>query len=230
MAGKAIFFNNIQNDNMLNLIKRAPFFIAVLDEKGRVVFFNKEAERVTGCSFQSARDKDFIETFFSQETKEPFRTYFYQKNAKKTFIEPFVCVLLVKGQPARYMEWTGLRSQTSGNERLILIGKDLTESLTRISDLLSQTLHDINNSATFIIGNMPFLREAWSDIRSILDEQSQKQDSFEIARLPYSFFKEDYPQVIEDIETGCRRMKNIVAKFKEIEGIINEQKKSSARH
>jgi hypothetical protein len=65
-------------------------------------------------------------------------------------------------------------------------------------------------------------------MRSVLDESRPAHPDMEIARLPYEFFRNEYPQVLEDIETGCRRIRSVAARFKEIERMIHDEKDSRA--
>jgi len=217
----ADFPNEIQHDCLL----KAPFFIAVLNMQGSVVFFNKEAEEKIGCPLSSIRGKDFIDLFISPEKKESFRNHFFGCNGKEIPQKPYVCIFLSKDEKPHYMEWTGIREEHEGKSCLLLIGKDMTEIFSKVSGLLSQILHEVNNCTTFIIGNTPFLKEAWSDIQDIMDMYQKQNPDLEIARLPYDFFRQDYPQVIEDIETGSRRIRKVVSQFREIERMIHEQKK-----
>ena len=204
---------------------KMPFFISLLDEDENVVFFNKQAEKMTGLKAASVFGNNFTDTFILHETQEVFREYFFKSHLKKKTFKPFTSIFVTKEYKTLYLEWTGIRESLHGRDYLFLIGKELTDSFSAISGILTQIIHDMNNSATFVIGNVPFLRESWNDIKKHLDECYFNDPDLEIARLVYPFFKEDYPQMISDIETGCKRIKHVVAKFKEIERITAHVKK-----
>lgn len=212
-------------DKLFHFFQKVPFFVVALETNGRVAFFNTRAEAITGCSLSDVTGHDFIERFILQEKKETFRDYFFRANGAKAVFDPFPCILNSKELKPYYMEWSGIKEKSPGGDLLFLCGKDLSENLSIISHLLTRILHEINNSTTFIIGNIPFLKEAWQDIQKITDSYYKEHADEEIARLPYNFFKEDYPQVIKDIETGCQRIKKVVEKFQEIERMTHDQKK-----
>ena len=88
------------------------------------------------------------------------------------------------------------------------------ESIQNSKDLkfISEKLHKLNNSVTLISGNLPFLKESWKEIKPILEKLPSEK---EIARIPINDFFNEYDDVLEEIEIGCKKIMQIINEIKQ---------------
>lgn len=89
-----------------------------------------------------------------------------------------------------------------------------SEKLASLGQLVSGCAHEINNPIQFILGNMRIFHEAFQDIIPILDTLTEEDKEYTIARLKYPFFRENIPVLLEDMTTGAKRIRDIVADLK----------------
>ena len=94
------------------------------------------------------------------------------------------------------------------------------DKLASIGELVSGIGHEINNPNQFIRGNIKIIKQAFGDILPILDEYYKFHPDLKIAKLNYPFFLEHIMTLINDIEHGSERIKNIV------QGLRNFAKKN----
>jgi signal transduction histidine kinase len=101
-----------------------------------------------------------------------------------------------------------------------------SDRLASLGQLVSGIAHEINNPNTFIQGNISIISEAMKSILPILDEYAEKQDDFQVARLPYNYFRDNILTLIEDVTQGTERIKNIVNDLRTFarrdEGLLSE--------
>jgi len=101
-----------------------------------------------------------------------------------------------------------------------------SDRLASLGQLVSGIAHEINNPNTFIRGNMAIIAEAMDGILPVLDEYASQHPDFQIARLPYGFFRENIKVLISDMQHGTDRIMNIVADLRKFarkdEGLLNE--------
>jgi signal transduction histidine kinase len=84
------------------------------------------------------------------------------------------------------------------------------DKLASLGQLVSGIGHEINNPNQFIRGNIKIIRQALDDMLPIVDDYQKLHPDLRIARLPYSFFREHIMVLVNDMEQGSVRIKNIV--------------------
>jgi len=89
-----------------------------------------------------------------------------------------------------------------------------SEKLASLGQLVSGIAHEINNPIQFIQGNLHIFQEAFENIIPILDIYSENRQNLEIARLKYPFFKEHIQVLVNDMDKGSERIRNIIRDLK----------------
>lgn len=102
-----------------------------------------------------------------------------------------------------------------------------SDRLASLGQLVSGIAHEINNPNTFIRGNIKIIAEAMDELLPLLDDYAKKHPGFQVARLPYDFFRENIQLLISDMQHGADRIMNIVADLRKFarkdQGLLNEE-------
>jgi len=102
-----------------------------------------------------------------------------------------------------------------------------SDRLASLGQLVSGIAHEINNPNTFIRGNIKIVAEAMDELLPLLDDYAKQHPDFQVARLPYDFFRENIPLLISDMQHGADRIMNIVADLRKFarkdQGLLNEE-------
>jgi PAS domain S-box-containing protein len=97
------------------------------------------------------------------------------------------------------------------------------EKLTVLGLLVGSITHDINNPNSFISLNIPILRDYLNELLPIIDEYAEKRPGYELFGMPYPAFRADLLKLLDNVEHGSNRIKNIVSDLREF--VIKRQKR-----
>ncbi|MDD3803850.1 MAG: ATP-binding protein [bacterium] len=99
----------------------------------------------------------------------------------------------------------------------IMREKQLIESdkLATLGTLATGIAHEINNPNNFIMLNAQIMKTAWNDLEPILKKHYEKNGDFMLGGLPYSKSFQELAKMIDGVEQGSIRIKNIISGLKE---------------
>ncbi|HYA13477.1 MAG TPA: PAS domain S-box protein [Syntrophales bacterium] len=89
-----------------------------------------------------------------------------------------------------------------------------SEKLASLGLLVSGIAHEINNPNSFIVFNIPILREYTEKLLPIVDDYVKNYPDFELFGMSYQEFRKDIFKLLDNIEHGSRRITNTVSGLK----------------
>lgn len=127
--------------------------VVLLDPRGRIVLWNRECERVTGCAAAEAIGRPLWELFADPEDAGPFRNVF-EHLAPELFPWPCECRLRPRDGEPRLISWIFTALEEGGRIAYIAgAGVDVTERRWAEEDLLRshQTLRTLIEASPLAI-------------------------------------------------------------------------------
>lgn len=119
------------------LLEIAQAIVLLLDRDGRILFYNKYLERLSGIPFEEARGQDWFSTFLPERDHERIRALFGRGIRGET-VEGNVNPIRARGGSEHEIEWFGSLLR-NGEEivGLLSVGIDITEQL-RLKEQLAE--------------------------------------------------------------------------------------------
>ena len=90
-----------------------------------------------------------------------------------------------------------------------------SEKMTSLGILISSITHEINNPNSFIIFNIPILREYIESLVPIIDKYADEHPDFEICNMQYTDFRKDIVTILDNVEHGSIRINDFVSYLKD---------------
>jgi len=118
------------------LIDAAPVIVLVLDEKGRIVRFNRFLECVSGRRLESVRGGDWVSTFVAPRDQRRIRTL-QARNRAERIVRNQLCAIVTADGHERQIVWSSnVLSRAGGVPRgYLCIGEDVTDHLSAECEL-----------------------------------------------------------------------------------------------
>jgi signal transduction histidine kinase len=163
--------------------------------------FKDREDPCEGCgvpeAISSGKGKIFERTGFMDERRR-----------ERVFIYP---VSLKSGENCSVL----LRINDITEQRILEKQLVQSEKMSSLGTMVSSIAHEINNPNNFISFNIPILRDYVNEIMPIIDVYAERHPDFEMCRMPYSLFREDISTLLDNIESGSRRISRFISNLKE---------------
>ena len=191
-------------DDLTQLIDTANAPIIGIDALGKINEWNQSAERITGFTKEDTMGHDLVETFITDDHKEPVRDVLVRALAGDETSNYEFPLLTKSGETVHLLlNATTRRSSDASVLGVIGIGQDITARLEQeamlrhraklesIGSLTGGIAHDFNNLLTVISGNLMLLEPHDEDDAEILeDARKAALDGAELVRGLLAFSRQ----------------------------------------
>lgn len=90
-----------------------------------------------------------------------------------------------------------------------------SDRMTSLGIMASGIAHEVNNPNGMTLMNIPILQDSYNDALEVLDDCYETHGDFLLGGLPYSRMRDEIPQMLGDMLSGAKHIKNIVRDLKE---------------
>ena len=167
------------------------------------------------------------ECYQGKKKSSTFETIFVSGGGHTTPVEMYIAyVASTEGVDRFLIVVRDLSGRTIRDEKTALLQTQLlrAKKLESIGQLASGIAHEINTPTQFVVLNVEFLNEAFSDIAELIDEISKKTDSAPINKNDFeqlleekdwSYLQGEIPSALQQSKDGLERIRSTVLAMKD---------------
>lgn len=164
-----------QHNFISAVLGTAGALVVVLDTTGKIIYFNRTCERVTGYSFDEVRGRCFWELFLVPEEMDKVKAVF-EKLKGNEFPGGNVNYWVTKNGDRRLVEWSNtVLFNNDSVEYIIGTGIDITER-SKAEEKLRKLSHAVEQSPSSIIitdsrGNIEYVNARFTRLTGYIPEE-----------------------------------------------------------
>lgn len=168
---------NYKNAFLKEILDNAPYIIIVLDTQGKILFFNKYVENITGYSAKEVLGREWFEIFISSKNRKKLKKVFSSILEENKLFKSYENEILTKNNGKRIIKWSNNLIKRK-NSLILSIGEDITEKikteekliqhlaniqkLEALGTLAGGIAHDFNNILNIITGYLDIIKKKCS--------------------------------------------------------------------
>ncbi len=226
-----------QAEEQTRLIVRNAFdAIITMDARGEIMTWNPKAEAIFGLKKEEATGRNLSDTIIPHRFRDAYRKGLenFLKMGKGPILDkPFETTACYSDGHEFPVEITVSHTATGNDFIFIAIIRDISErrkaeeerkliqaklihtnKMTSLGTLVSGVAHEINNPNSFIMSNAQLFSDIWKDVSHVLDRHYEKNGDFPVGKLSHSELQEHVPRLLNTINKGTERIKQIVDSLK----------------
>jgi len=221
-----------ESENKFRLLAEITPGAIFIHRGEKIVYANQATEIITGYSLVELKGMNFWEIVSPgyQEQQKQLGSNLLQGQAPQNRSE---ITLEKKNGDQCWVQMISKSFDFEGTAAVMVTAVDITEvkraqqmekrhqqqlmqadKMISLGNLVAGVAHEINNPINAIMVNTPVLEDIWEKLRPIADRYYEKNENFEIGRIPYT----DIPTSIADLFSG------ITDSAKRIETIVDDLK------
>ncbi|HOJ49374.1 MAG TPA: PAS domain S-box protein [Spirochaetota bacterium] len=159
-----IIRNIFKKELLFELIEKAPIIVLLLDKEGKIVYFNKFFQDISGYNLNETIGKEWFTTFIPENIRDKIREVFNSRLNNMPEYEVFQNEILSKNGELKTIKWYNFNVKTEGKLYLILsLGIDITDDIKKSEDLrkLRIAISQVENGVimTDINGNITYANQ-----------------------------------------------------------------------
>jgi len=216
-----------ESEMMFRMLAETTTAIIFMIQDGRFTYISPAAEAITGYSrdelyamdhFWEITDPDHFDFFqqsprpFAETQEKPshYEIKIHHKNGEARWLDLSSCQITYNDKPTIFGTCLDITDRKHAERQI-----HQAERMATLGQIVAGVAHEINNPNNFISLNLPVLRQYWQSVLPIIEERAQQEDDFQILNMPFSFFKEDILDLINNIEHGSQRIQMIINQLRD---------------